>query len=116
MKEDVNVEDVLPDLCKVTDGEYDRGTFGHLYRIISERLKAGDKRFCHLLVSAIQREAIFLAGSAGRQVWHFDDFWQSIRITKTLCIHKFEEIRPLLEGYSTRLGVPRSLLHISRDN
>jgi hypothetical protein len=110
MKEDVNVVDVLPYLCKVTDGEYDRSTFGHLYRIISERLKAGDKRFCHLFLSAIQREAVFLAGSADRQVWHFDDFWQSIRITKTLCNHTFEEIRSLLEGNSTRLGVSKEFI------
>ena len=41
LKEDVKIGDVMPYLSKVTDGEYDRSTFGHLYRIISESLRAG---------------------------------------------------------------------------
>jgi hypothetical protein len=106
LKENVNLEDLLPYLHKTVEGVYERGTFNHLYRIITIGLKNGDSRFCELFLAAIQREAEFLSGGAERQVWHFKDFEESVLQTKSLCHETFEQIRAVLRQYSQQLGYP----------
>jgi hypothetical protein len=110
LKEDVKMQDVLPYLRHVPEGEYDRGTFGHLYRMISDDLKAGESRLCKTFLAAIKREAEFLQSSSDHQVWHFEDFFESVRLTATLCKEVSLEIKQIILPYRDRFGVSEAYL------
>jgi hypothetical protein len=112
MSEDMAIEDVLPYLHAVPEGRFEGATFGHLYRIIRDRLEHGGPDLCRLFVAALQKEREYLL-IPENNVWHFEEFFETVRKAAKSCGPEVAaEIRNILQDVSEKLGVSRD--HIER--
>jgi hypothetical protein len=107
LEDEMQIEDVLPYLRFVVAGTYERSTFSQLYRIIKKQFAAGHE-MCELFLAAVNREVEWLLANDVRQLWHFNDFFDCVRMSKQQCGETFRRIRELLLQVPDRLGAHRN--------
>jgi len=89
---------------------FERGTFGHLYRIVGDQLAPGRHDICRLFVSALRREKEYLSVPEN-QIWHFQEFFDAVRKVGNCCdAETANEIRQIILSMSEKLGVSREYL------
>jgi hypothetical protein len=109
---DIALDDMLAYLAAVPEGDFERSTFSHLYRIIGDNLAPGRREICALFLAALRREKDYLS-IAGNQVWHFEEFFETVRkFAACSDAESVTEARQILDSVSDRLGVSRD--HIQR--
>jgi hypothetical protein len=111
LKDGMRFDEVLAFLSSVPDGPFERTAFSHLYRIIGEQLKNARIEACELLLKALRRERQYLFEDPRNQVWHFNEFFDAVRLSTKICSPEVagEIIRTLYE-IADRLGISTGYL------
>jgi len=106
LKDGIVLDEVLVCLSSVIDGPFERTAFSHLYRIIGEQLEAAPVEACDLLLKALHREKQYLLEDPRNHVWHFNEFFETVRLSIKVCGPKTAtEIIKTLYEIGGRLGI-----------
>jgi hypothetical protein len=106
LKDGMRMDELLPYLSVVPEGAFEHSVFSHLYRIVGEQLKIGNTVVGGLLLKALRREKRYLLESPHSHVWHFEEFFDTVRFSAKCCSAELaSEIIETLFAMADRLGV-----------